>query len=189
MRCPVCKNALIETHQLLQELNVSLCSQCQGFWLRYDDYWNWYTGTKSDAGSDDIPDLKVQSSDYLPVLDSKQAKLCPDCGRILIKYRVDARLDFYVDHCGACNGVWLDKNEWEQLGIYNLHNHIHEFFTSPWQKNIHEEIVREHLDKRYLSKFGSADYEKLKKVKLWIDTNTNKNEIMAFLLDKNPFKI
>ncbi len=189
MKCPFCKNTSLETHQLLQNLNVLSCNRCNGFWLRFDDYWNWYTCTNFDNLLGGLPGLEKESSEYFPVLDSKQAKLCPDCSRILIKYKVDHRLDFYVDHCGSCNGVWLDKNEWEQLKIHDLHTQIHKFFTAPWQKKLQEEIVREQLDKKYTNKFGSADYEKLKKVKLWMDSNPNKSELLAFLMDQSPFKI
>jgi Zn-finger nucleic acid-binding protein len=186
MKCPVCKNVFLEDRNLLGNFHVLGCSQCRGYWIRYDDYWNWFT---SDSGQETFQDNLTESGAYLPSLESKQAKLCPDCGRILIKYRVDTRLDFYLDHCGYCNGVWLDNNEWELLLHHNLHNKMHQFFTDPWQKKLRAETVKNQLDKNYLRKFGAEDYEKLKKVKLWIDSNDKKSDILAFLMDENPYKL
>jgi hypothetical protein len=86
MKCPVCKNVFLEDRNLLGNFHVLGCSQCRGYWIRYDDYWNWFT---SDSGQETFQDNLTESGAYLPSLESKQAKLCPDCGRILIKYRVD----------------------------------------------------------------------------------------------------
>jgi len=71
---------------------------------------------------------------HLPVNDIIQAKICPDCGRILIKYRVDNSLDFYVEHCGNCNGIWFDKNEWDNIKLNNLHDRYTTFLQNLGKK-------------------------------------------------------
>ena len=93
--------------------------------MRYEDYWKWYSqNTEEKVKWHEI-------KNHLDVLDSTNAKICPDCGRILIKYKVDNRLDFYLDQCGGCNGIWFDKNEWENLKLNNLQSGS-SFW--PWQK-------------------------------------------------------
>jgi hypothetical protein len=48
----------------------------------------------------------------LHVPDRGRVKLCPECGRILINYGVVRDLNFTLEQCGHCHGVWFDKNEW-----------------------------------------------------------------------------
>ncbi len=90
---------------------------------------------------------------YLPEYDSKKANLCPDCGRILIKYKVQPQIAFFVDHCGTCNGVWLDKCEWEELARANLHNNLNEFFTKTWQEKLKREMSKQRLEENYIKRF------------------------------------
>ncbi|NQZ56771.1 MAG: zf-TFIIB domain-containing protein [Lentisphaeraceae bacterium] len=37
------------------------------------------------------------------------------------KCRVGHGLQFYVERCATCGGVWLDKNEWESLKAQGFH--------------------------------------------------------------------
>lgn len=183
MKCPVCKNIFLEKTSLLDELYAYSCKSCGGNWMRYEDYWKWHESNPNPANKP--LDIKT----HLPVNDIIQAKICPDWGRILIKYRVDNRLDFYVEHCGNCNGIWFDKNEWDNIKLNNLHGQIHHFFTKPWQKRIREEAARENLQDKYIKKFGRWDYERLKEMREWIYKQEKKNEMLSYLLDEDPYKI
>ncbi|MFZ5988272.1 MAG: zf-TFIIB domain-containing protein [Bacillota bacterium] len=183
MMCPICKTVRLESIELVDDLKVFTCTVCGGNWLRYDNYWMWYLNNK------EIDEKEKEIKNYLPVPDSKQAKICPDCGRILIKYKVDNRLDFYIDNCGGCNGIWLDKNEWENLKLNSLHNQIHSFFTKPWQKKLREEAARDNLQDKYIRKFGRWDYERLKEMREWIYKHKSKTEMLSYLIDEDPYKI
>ncbi|HHV29131.1 zf-TFIIB domain-containing protein [Acetivibrio mesophilus] len=183
MKCPICKNIFLEKTGLIDELYAYSCKSCGGNWMRYEDYWRWHINNSSQIRKP----FNIKS--HLPVEDTTQAKICPDCGRILIKYRVDNRLDFYVEHCGNCNGMWFDKNEWENIKLNNLHGQIHNFFTKPWQKRIREEAARENLQDKYIKKFGRWDYERLKEMREWIYKKEKKNEMLSYLLDEDPYKI
>lgn len=183
MKCPICKETRLEKRVLIENLYVFTCESCEGNWMRYEDYWRWHINNKSKERKQ----FNIQN--HLPVIDSTQAKICPDCGRILIKYKVDNRLDFYVDQCGSCNGVWLDKNEWENLKLNYLHNQIHHFFTKPWQKKLREEASRDNLQDKYIRKFGRWDYERLKEMREWIYKSGKKSEMLSYLIDEDPYKI
>ncbi len=187
MNCPICKNHPLGTNEIIPNLNVYTCNNCQGNWIRFEDYWKWHEHSKSELISTEP--VSLAEDEYLPILDSKQAKLCPDCTRILIKYKVRNDLDFYVDHCGSCNGVWLDKNEWQVLQRNNLHHQLYSFFTGSWQKKLRQESTRAHLDAQYRTKFGPEGYNRLKDFKAWLDENPNRSYILAFLQDDNPYTI
>lgn len=184
MICPICKERTLDIHVLAENLKVYKCVSCAGYWIRHEDYWKWHTNSKPEEKQDlAITDIN------LPVSDCKQAKICPDCGRILIKYKVDNRLDFYLDHCGSCSGVWFDKNEWESLKLNDLNNHVYSFFTKPWQKKLRDEAARDSLKDKYIKKFGRWEYERLKEMREWIYKSECKNEMLAYLIDEDPYKI
>lgn len=195
MKCPVCR-----TNELNEKINesglkVHSCNECKGIWVRYDDYYDWKTKEenehifKIDTLSISQSTDSAESNDYMPEYDSKKANLCPDCGRILIKYRVSKDIVFNVDHCGSCNGVWLDKNEWAVLVENNLHRKMNDFFTAPWQNRIKLEMTKNRFAEFYKKKFGDDDYNKLKEIREWINSNSLKNEIIAYLTDEDPYKI
>lgn len=183
MKCPICKGIFLEKIALINELYAHSCKSCGGNWIRYEDYWKWRESNLC------LLRKPFNIKNHLPVKDSTQAKICPDCGRILIKYRVDNSLNFYVEHCGNCNGMWFDKNEWENIKLNNLHGHIHSIPTKPWQKKIREEALRENLQDKYIKKFGRWDYERLKEMREWIYKKENRIEMLSYLLDEDPYKI
>lgn len=185
MKCPLCRENILEQSELTSGLVTYSCNNCKGSWLRFDDYMNWLNEARTNTF--EVED--IQDENFIPVPDSKQAKLCPDCGRILLKYLVNNSLDFYLDHCGNCNGVWLDQSEWESLRRNGIHKEINKFFTNPWQSHIRADILKERLDKKYLEKFGVEDYEKLKNIKTWLDNNNKRHDILAFLMDEDPYNI
>jgi Zn-finger nucleic acid-binding protein len=183
MRCPVCKDEKLQRMEITNNLASFSCTICEGDWIRYEDYERWNKST------DERTNPISQVEDYAPIFDSKQANLCPDCGRILIKYKIDKDLNFSVDHCGTCNGVWLDKNEWENLITHNLHHLMYSFFTKPWQNELRDEISKERFEKQYNTRFGHEDYEKLKAFREWLYSNRSKDSMLAYLIDRNPYKI
>lgn len=183
MLCPVCKNIPLEDKELELGLKGYVCNQCRGCWVRYDDYERW---RKSDMQSvspiHNDPEFNLE-------YDNKKANFCPDCGRILIKYKVSGNLPFYVDHCETCNGLWLDRCEWESIVDNNLQDKVKDFFTQPWQEKIRKEMTAQRFEEVYQQKFGKADYEKLKEIREWICNSDKRDEIIAYLIDKDPYKL
>ncbi|MEN8908328.1 MAG: zf-TFIIB domain-containing protein [Clostridiales bacterium] len=118
----------------------------------------------------------------------KKAKLCPDCGRILIKYKINNSIKFIIESCGTCSGNWYDENKWQFLENNNLQDKVYRFFTLSWQKKIREESTKNFLQKKYLYKFGKSDYDKIIDFKSWLDTSKNRRELLAYLLKAEPYK-
>ncbi|MCC5850732.1 MAG: zf-TFIIB domain-containing protein, partial [Verrucomicrobia bacterium] len=121
--------------------------------------------------------------------DPKHAKICPECGRILIKYKVGHGLRFFLDHCPGCGGVWLDNNEWEALLEKNLHDEIHKIFSSHWQSGVRENEMRKKFGQVYATRFGEDAYEKVKAFRDWLDTQDTRPEILAYLQAGDPYKL
>jgi Zn-finger nucleic acid-binding protein len=122
------------------------------------------------------------------VSESNQASLCPDCGRILRRYKIWPDILFYLDRCGGCNGVWLDQAEWQTLGQRNQYHCLHLFFTEPWQRRLREEETRRRFEKIYKDKFGATDYERIKEIRIWLDAHPQGAALLADLLDNEPYR-
>ena len=180
MLCPICKRATLFTRTVLESLAMVCCTDCKGKWLSSSSYWSWHDTLKDERPENKYSDFTCE------VHDAPQAKICPDCGRILIKFKVGHGIDFKLDHCNGCNGVWFDQNEWEVLENRNLHDEIHKIFTTAWQNEIRLEEKNNYFDEMYQQKFGS-DYLKIKEFKAWMDEHQLKTTILAFLSDPKPY--
>jgi Uncharacterized protein conserved in bacteria len=181
MLCPVCKNIPLEDKELNLGLKGHSCSQCGGDWIRYSDYDDWIKTSKI------LNPTGLLENGYSLEYDNKKANICPDCGRILIKYKVSGQLPFYVDHCASCNGLWLDRNEWNGIVKKNLQYQVKDFFTSNWQEKIRREMSKQRFEDSYRSKFGEEDYIKLKEIREWIYKRKLKGEMISFLIDMDPY--
>ena len=179
MNCPVCKTPVLVPHAIGNGLAAHTCKTCEGYWLSSEHYFSWL------SLQDRIPleqPLPVVSHE---VMDVKKAKLCPVCATILIKYHVGRGIDFMLDHCGSCNGVWFDKNEWQVLKGQDLHREIHSIFTTPWQSMVREEKKRKYCDEYYTKIWGDAVFAEVKKTKQLLDNHPQRSTILAFLSDQD----
>lgn len=181
LNCPVCKELTLHPVKLESDLPAYHCSKCNGVWIQSNPYLAWRQSQKSD-----LP-VRPASEASLPTWDTQELKLCPDCGRFLMRYKVLPSAGFYLDRCGHCNGVWLDKQEWEALVNRNLHDNLNEFFTQPWQNRVRAEEARQKLDQLYRSRFGEADYARLKEVDGWMREHPRRAMLLAFLQSKDPY--
>lgn len=178
MSCPACKHSTLTRIEIDPHLSARECSACGGFWISSPDYFQYLERTVNSVSRDNFTETQPELQDSL------QAKLCVDCGCILTKFKVGHGLDFYLDYCGACQGVWLDKNEWHCLKRHGLHHQINKVFTTQWQNQIKEDRVRTHQLHIYSSKIG-ADFAKVRDFKDWLDRHPQRSMIYSYLQDKS----
>ena len=182
--CPACKNVVLEPSIIESSLPIMICNSCGGYWLRINEYALWL---KSQTPGYFDEQKTREASKLFPVVESGNAVICPDCGRFLRKYRVGSTIGFHLDRCSNCNGVWLDRNEWQSLKMADLHDEINQIFTQPWQQHIQHETTAGKLDAMYLERFGESDYKKIREIREWIQKHPNRNALLAFLMDNDPF--
>jgi Zn-finger nucleic acid-binding protein len=183
MQCPVCKTKRCSPVELEENLKAASCETCGGHWISHQNYSTWLK-----RHGETLPEKPFSEVEF-DVGDVQEAKLCPDCRRILLKYKVGHGLDFFVDHCPGCGGVWLDKNEWAALQDKNLHDEIHKVFSTSWQSQIRGDQMASKLDQAYENRFGADSYTRAKETREWIQAHPQKQAILAFLSDDNPYKI
>jgi Zn-finger nucleic acid-binding protein len=183
MKCPVCKTDTLTAITLSGELPAQQCSSCHGNWISANTYSAWLR-----ARGGDLPE-KTAGRPFNPVWEAHEMKTCPDCKHLLRRFKIFPDIDFFLDRCKNCNGIWFDAHEWEALEERNLHDNLHEFFTRPWQDHLQAEETHMRMESIYLLKFGAQDYEKIKEVRAWLDSHEQKNMLIAFLMADDPYKV
>src|SRR6266511_932032 len=176
LKCPVCKSPELRATDLEAGLTFFNCPECRGNWLRGAQYWKWLPQrSDQDSGLSLVePDIHID---------------CPECRFRMVKYLVGHGFSFTIDHCEGCKGVWLDRNEWEALRERNLHDDLNSMFTSFWQDAAEKEARKKRLERIYVSRFGPHDYAEIERVRAWLATRPNKQDLLAYLTDKDPFDV
>jgi Zn-finger nucleic acid-binding protein len=174
MKCPSCGSLSLEKHVLEPDLSALKCSNCSGLWIQSFAYWKWLEVHRSDLTP---PSFK----DFLVAAEDAEAKTCPECQSILVRFKVGSKSSFSIERCGFCAGVWLDKDEWEQLRSQGLHDEIHRIFSFAWQKQIREQAREKNFEDRLTEKLGNTDYQEAKRVKAWIQKHPHRRDLLVFL--------
>jgi len=182
MKCPSCSSAPLQPLNLESHLKASGCSACKGTWLSAADYWAWL-----EHHGDRLPE-KAPEETPIEAAGSQKAKLCPCCKRIMLRYKVGHGLNFAVDQCGHCNGVWLDENEWDALKQRNLHDEIHLMFSAAWQSDLRKSEAQKLLSNIYAEHF-KEDYDKVQEIKSWLSAHPEKERILDYLANKDPYSL
>lgn len=167
--------------ELDENLTALNCPDCRGNWIRGAEYWKWVENHRSDLAE------RLHHTESLSLAEPGLPIDCPECRFRMVKFLVGRGLTFTLDHCEGCKGIWLDRNEWEALKKRNLHDDLNLMFTAFWQKEALRELRKKRMEEIYTSRFGADDYTEIKRIRWWLDTKTNREELLAFLTDKEPF--
>ena len=142
MKCPICHTESLNEVTLSTGLRAYQCTHCFGHWISSSHYWEWLDSRAQDEAQtvNQRPPIHLKPNlSLLPVSDNNTANFCVDCGRLMRKEKVGRGLNFYIDRCSHCHGVWLDQHEWENLELMNLHHQIHYMFSKAWQFSVRQE--------------------------------------------------
>jgi Zn-finger nucleic acid-binding protein len=176
MQCPVCRTTTLEAEDLERNLRTLRCGHCGGHWVQAYQYWMWL-----EEHSRAQPERPAEETVQLPVEDSP-AKVCPECQHILWHNRVGHGLDFYIDRCSHCGGLWFDRNEWVVLKSRNLHDDVHFVFNQAWQHRVALEDRAENTQELLTRLLGPEDLAEARRVKAWIDAHPRKDLLRSYLV-------
>jgi Zn-finger nucleic acid-binding protein len=151
--------------------------QCHGHWIRGETYYAWIEQANRAAPR------AVEVHDVAPAHDIPRAKLCPECHKIMRRYEVGHGVEFCIDRCATCAGIWFDANEWEQLQAHQLADRVHFIFSAAWQSELHRQRHDEAERARLRERLGNADFDRLQQTKQWIQNHPHRDELTAYLLE------
>jgi Zn-finger nucleic acid-binding protein len=177
MKCPVCKDVVLEEHELEADLPSWQCRECNGHWLEGERYHSWLEKQPREGHT-------TQAAVDLPVRESEAAKLCPKCGRFLGRFNVGHGLEFRLDRCGHCGGIWFDANEWETLKARGLHERVHFVFSAAWQAEFVRQEHDKTMEKLLIERLGEGDLAEVRRIKAWIEGHPRRAELYAFLIQR-----
>ena len=160
---------------LAPDLAGLACSECLGVWIARGNYDAWRARQPGN-----LPENPTATQ--IAVTDSHKAKLCPQCGHLLLPYRVGHGLSFSIDYCGACGGVWLDCHEWDAIKARNLHDNLHDIVSAHWQTAVRQADVQEAIEQTYRRLLG-ASYGKASEMRAWLREQPQKGLLLAYLSD------
>jgi len=183
MNCPVCKTFVLETVTLDDGLPAYRCPNCTGVWLNGNEYLRWVMARPNLLPAAEITDAPI------PTVDADTVKLCPDCGHMLRRFRVIPNVQFWLDRCGHCHGVWLDRQEWDALVARSLHDKVNQFFTQPWQTHMQRAESTARFEQLYRDKFGDADYARLRELDAWLRPHPQRAMLLAYLQSNDPYAV
>ena len=177
LHSPIYPDTVMQLSEIEPGLFAYTCPKSRGVWIPLQSYLDWKEHHKKDKR--ELP------SGYVPVLadDSKQpALICPESGRLLIRYRVGHGLKFHVDLSPDTGGIWLDKGEWEALKSKGLHVELNLIFTASYQRHIRTEEHEERLEQTFRDRIGHQDFQKVRKFKQWLADHPKRRHIRCYLL-------
>lgn len=178
MQCPVCKKHTMDAVDLLPDLPGFVCSECTGVWINGTAYDIWHAKQPGN-----LPENTTAAA--VAVTDTHKAKICPQCGHLLLPYRVGNGLSFSIDYCSACSGTWLDHGEWDALKARNLHGSLRDIVATSWQAAVRRADAQDGIEQTCKRLLG-ADYDKAVGVRAWVREHPQRSLILAYLGDIKP---
>ena len=180
MNCPSCDQVEMTVTELDQGLKASVCGRCRGHWIASDDYQSWLA-----RHGEPLPERDDGGATTTKATEDQQARLCPACQVIMLKWQVGHGLAFKIDRCGSCGGIWLEEDEWDALKAKNLHDEIHRVFSSAWQSDERRAQMRAKLEAVYRKRFA-GDYERVESFREWLGDQENRAQILAYIQESDP---
>ena len=168
----------MELREIEPGLVVYECPRSGGLWIPLQAYFAWKE--RQPQTSMAPPEGRA------PVLqdDSRQrALVCPESGRLLLRYRVGHGLQFHIDRSPATGGVWLDKGEWEALKSKGLHVALNLIFTAAYQRQIRSAEYVQTLTETFRERIGAVDFSKVAEFGAWLAQHPRRRDICCYLLD------
>jgi Zn-finger nucleic acid-binding protein len=178
MHSPVYPETTMHLRELEPGLEVYECPQSGGLWIPLQSYLTWKERQASGATAPAAGQAPILQDDS-----TRRALVCPESGRLLLRYRVGHGLQFHLDRSPATGGVWLDKGEWEALKSRGLHVALHLIFTAAYQRQIRSSEYVSTLTETFRDRIGPADFSKVAEFGAWLAGHPKRRDICCYLLD------
>jgi Zn-finger nucleic acid-binding protein len=159
-------------------LVVYECPQSGGLWIPLQAYFAWKERQPQTCAAPPEGGALVLQDDS-----RQRALVCPESGRLLLRYRVGHGLQFHIDRSPATGGVWLDKGEWEALKSKGLHVALNLIFTAAYQRQIRSAEYVQTLTEAFRERIGAADFSKVVEFGAWLAQHPRRRDICCYLLD------
>jgi Zn-finger nucleic acid-binding protein len=125
MDCPKCKTNQLSDAVKISDLIIPQCSRCHGLWFGKDELRKAKDEKIEDANWFDI-DLWREKTKFHG---KEGKKSCPQCGLFLWELSYGDS-GIRIDVCKKCEGIWLDRGEFEKILKFVKDKSDHEILYS-----------------------------------------------------------
>ncbi len=172
LACPNCGFGQTLTKvRLAPSLSALRCQACEGTLLDVTDYRFWCE-REPVAPDQTAPPLSGEDT---------PARSCPSCNRLMHRYRVGIQPDFRIDHCAACQEIWLDRGEWDALVRSGLALRLTDIVTEAWQRRMQDAASHVRREAGLRQKHGDACVDELLRIREWLAAQPAREELIALL--------
>ncbi|MEO0424678.1 MAG: zf-TFIIB domain-containing protein [Pseudomonadota bacterium] len=171
--CPKCKHRVLLPTVLTAGLSARGCKGCRGAMVDLVAYRAWSDHQGIDA-------VRTEGGADIAVDDTAKAVLCPNCDKLMLKFRVSPDTENRLDYCAGCDAAWLDGGEWQQLEHMGLRANLGSVFSEPWQRRVREGEVSRMQAATLRERFGER-HDYLIAFKRWLQTQPDRHEIVGWL--------
>ena len=177
MQSPVASRKSMNRVALEDGLVGYRCPESEGVFLPIDSYFRWLS-----RQLERLPKLPVASEEVQEASqDSGAAKICPESGQIMQRFKVGHGFDFYLDRSPS-GSIWMDQGEWESLRKHQFHDELHLVFTTPWQKKVRDEAMSAMRSDLLAAKLGSELLAKIESLKNELQGHESRSLALAYLI-------
>lgn len=174
MKCASCDNSELALASLEPDLPCLTCERCSGSLLSLSTYVDW-------AVRQPPRTPRTGAAPEPAAADSKQALRCPNCTRIMVKYKVTADHAHGLDYCFGCEEVWLDGGEWAWLKARGLDTQVTAISTEAWQRRLREEASARIRDEKFRHALGDSVFAEAERIRKWLHEQPQHAEILRYL--------
>lgn len=178
MNCPNCGEVRLVPQSLEANLVSLMCNDCGGHWIQSFQYWKWL-----DSNGGNLPEKLADGHVQYDLADGDKARICPECTRILVRCKVGHGIDFYLDRCSHCGGIWFDRDEWAVLKVRNLHDDAHFIFSRSWQDQVLRQEREESRERWFERTLGAEDFQKVREFRDWIQKQEHRSAVVRYITE------
>ena len=177
MDCPICKTVPLRERSAFFDTPLWFCDACHGHWMGGD-----YVAEGRDAAA------PPESQRLRPNLVETRhaAVLCPHDGNLMLQYRVVRGAEFYIDRCPHCDGLWLDRHEWDMLRCHDLRSEIGDLCNGWWEDPLHQLRETHRLgtqaEETLRAVLTEAEYCQVDELRSWLHRHPQRREVIGSLL-------
>lgn len=118
MNCPI-DNCELENKKYKSVINAEVCPDCEGIFLDKGELEQIESLHSEDYKSNlaNLPD-DIDEAYQMAKQESAPAIYCPKCGTEMERKEYGYSSQILIDQCPDCGGIWLNKNELQQIELF-----------------------------------------------------------------------
>jgi hypothetical protein len=179
MKCPSCQSSKLGPVKLEPSLPALSCLDCGGAVLDLVAYRLWLERHSHER----TEQAEVEEEPAT----GTSALSCCRCSRVMLRYRYTRDSSHVLDICTHCDNVWIQNNEWPFLKKNSLVGQLPRIFTDPWQRALRMKRAEKTFKQDWEQRLGADLHLEVAELREWLIAHPKKAQILAYLMNEDPY--